>query len=222
MRLLLIEDQKKLVLYLKKGLENKSFSVDFAYDGEKGLQLAESEEYDLIILDLMLPLLDGLQICKILRGKKVDTPILMLTAKISTDDKIAGLDIGADDYLTKPFSFNELLARIRALLRRPTKKEPEILTGQDISVDIATHLITKGEKQIEFTLKEFSVLEYLLRNQGRVLNREQIISHCWDFNLDSFTNNVDVYIKRIRKKLDAKNLEKYIQTVYGLGYKFKE
>ena len=222
MRLLLIEDQKKLVLYLKKGLENKSFAVDFAYDGEKGLKMAMFEEYDLIILDLMLPQMNGLQICKILREKKVDTPILMLTAKDGTDDKIAGLDIGADDYLAKPFSFDELLARIRALLRRPQKKDSEILTGQDISIDLATHLIKKSEEKIYFTLKEFSVLEYLLRNKGRVLNREQIIDHCWDFNLDSFTNNVDVYIKRIRKKLDEKNLEKYIQTIYGLGYKFKE
>lgn len=222
MRLLLIEDQKKLVLYLKKGLENKSFAVDFACDGEKGLELARHEEYDLIILDLMLPKMDGLQVCKILREEKVDTPILMLTAKVNTDDKIAGLDIGADDYLSKPFSFDELLARIRALLRRPQKKDPEILTGQDILIDLATHLIIKGEKKIDFTLKEFSVLEYLVRNKEIVLNREQIIGHCWDSNLDSFTNNVDVYIKRIRNKLDAKNLEKYIQTIYGLGYKFKE
>ena len=127
-----------------------------------------------------------------------------------------------NDQKIGPFSFDELLARIRALLRRPQNKDPEILTGQDISIDLATHLIKKGEKKIDFTLKEFSVLEYLVRNKGRVLNREQIIDHCWDFNLDSFTNNVDVYIKRIRKKLDEKNLEKYIQTIYGLGYKFEE
>lgn len=222
MRLLIIEDQKKLVSYLKKGLENNSFSVDFAFDGERGLQLAMFSEYDLIILDIMLPKKDGIQICKSLREKRIDTPILMLTAKDSIDDKIKGLNIGADDYLTKPFSFDELLARIRALLRRPQKKEPEILNCQDIFIDSATHTIKKGEEKLGLTLKEYSVLEYLLRNKGQVLNREQIIDHCWDFNNDSFTNNVDVYVKRIRKKLDDKNLEKYIQTIYGVGYKFKK
>jgi DNA-binding response OmpR family regulator len=222
MKLLIIEDQKKLVFYLKKGLENNSFSVDFAFDGERGLQLAMFSEYDLIILDIMLPKRDGIQICKQLRENKIDTPILILTAKGDIDDKVIGLNIGADDYLTKPFSFDELLARISALLRRPHKKESEILTGQDISLDNAIHIIIKDERKLDFTLKEYSVLEYLLRNKGRVLNREQILDHCWDYNNSSFTNNVDVFIKRIRKKLDDKNLEKYIQTIYGVGYKFKE
>ena len=222
MRLLLIEDQKKLVSYLKKGLENNSFAVDFAYDGKKGLDLALYGDYDLIILDIMLPEIDGIQVCKLLRAKKVDTPVLMLTAKDGISDKVEGLHIGADDYLTKPFSFNELLARIGALLRRPHKKEPEILTGQDISLDNSKHNVKKGQNKLDLTLKEYSVLEYLLRNKGQVLNREQINDHCWDFNQNSFTNNVDVYIKRIRKKLDDKNLEKYIKTVYGVGYEFKE
>jgi len=222
MRLLIIEDQKKLVLYLKKGLENNSFSVDFAYDGKKGLQLAMYGGYDLVILDIMLPEIDGIQVCKLLRDKKVDTPILMLTARDGINDKVTGLNIGADDYLTKPFSFDELLARIGALLRRPQKRESEILSGQDISLDNATHTIKKGKLKLDFTLKEYSVLEYLLRNKGQVLNREQIIDHCWDFNYNSFTNNVDVYVKRIRKKIDDKNLGKYIQTIYGVGYKFKK
>ncbi|HAX17081.1 MAG TPA: DNA-binding response regulator [Actinobacteria bacterium] len=222
MRLLLVEDQKKLVTYLKKGLENNSFAVDFSYDGKKGLELALYGDYDLIILDIMLPEMDGIQVCKSLRAKKIDTPVLMLTAKDAIADKVEGLYTGADDYLTKPFSFDELLARIAALLRRPHKKEPEILTSQDISLDNLKHIVKKGQNKLDFTLKEYSVLEYLLRNKGQVLSREQINDHCWDFNNNSFTNNVDVYIKRIRKKLDEKYLEKYIQTVYGVGYKFKE
>jgi len=220
MRLLLVEDQKKMVTYIKKGLENKSFSVDFAYDGQEGEKMAMYGEYDLIILDIMLPKKDGIEVCRILRKSNINTPILMLTARDGIDDRIKGLDIGADDYLIKPFAFGELLARIRALLRRSPKKDPEILKGQDISIDNATIQVRKGNRVLNLTLKEYSVLEYLLRNKGKVLNREQIIDHCWDFAYDSFSN-VDVYIKRLRKKLDDKN-EKYIETIRGLGYKFKE
>jgi DNA-binding response OmpR family regulator len=222
MRLLLVEDQKKLVTYIKKGLENNSFSVDFAYDGEKGEHMGMFGEYDLIILDIMLPKKDGFQVCKSLRDNNIDAPILMLTAKDSIDDRIIGLDSGADDYLIKPFAFGELLARIRALLRRPKKKEPEVLRSQDILMDNSLHTVKKQNKLLELTLKEYSVLEYLLRNKGLVLNREQIIDHCWDFAYESFSNIVDVYIKRLRKKLDDRNNEKYIQTIRGLGYKFKE
>jgi two-component system copper resistance phosphate regulon response regulator CusR len=221
MRLLIVEDQKKLVTYIKKGLEANSFSIDFAYDGEKGENMAIYGEYDLIILDIMLPKKDGIQVCSTLRKSNINTPILMLTARDGIDDRIIGLNSGADDYLIKPFAFRELLARIRALLRRPPKKEPEIFTGQDISINSATLLVKKGNKTLNLTLKEFSVLEYLLRNKGKVLNREQLIDHCWDFAYDSFSNIVDVYIKRLRKKLGDKN-EKYIQTIRGLGYKFKE
>jgi len=221
MRLLLVEDQKKMVTYIKKGLENNSFSVDFAYDGEEGEKMAMYGEYDLIILDVMLPKKDGIQVCSILRKSNINIPILMLTARDGIDDRIKGLDIGADDYLIKPFAFGELLARIRALLRRPTNKDSEILKGQDISIDNATLQVRKGNRVLNLTLKEYSVLEYLLRNKGVVLNREQIIDHCWDFAYDSFSNIVDVYIKRLRKKLDDKN-EKYIETIRGLGYKFKE
>ncbi len=221
MRLLIVEDQKKLVAYIKKGLEANSFSVDFAYDGEKGENMAIYGEYDLIILDIMLPKKDGIQVCTALRKSNINIPILMLTARDSIDDRIIGLNSGADDYLIKPFAFRELLARIGALLRRPPKKEPEIFTGQDISINSATLLVKKGNKTLNLTLKEFSVLEYLLRNKGKVLNREQLIDHCWDFAYDSFSNIVDVYIKRLRKKLGDKN-GKYIQTIRGLGYKFKE
>jgi len=222
MRLLLVEDQKKMVTYIKKGLENNSFSVDFAYDGEKGEYMAMYGEYDLIILDIMLPKKDGIQVCRLLRKSNINTPILMLTARDGIEDRIIGLDSGADDYLIKPFAFGELLARVRALLRRPPKKDPEVFTSQDISIDNATLQVKKGSEILNLTLKEYSVLEYLLRNKGKVLNREQLIDHCWDFAYDSFSNIVDVYIKRLRKKLDNKNGEKYIQTIRGLGYKFKE
>jgi DNA-binding response OmpR family regulator len=221
MRILIIEDQKKLVAYLKKGLENKSYSVDFSYDGEDGEKTALYGEYDLIILDILLPTKDGIEICKNIRKKNIHTPVLMLTAKDSIDDKILGLDVGADDYLIKPFAFGELLARIRALLRRPNKKVPEILTGQDIIMDNSNYTVKKHNKILNLTLKEYSVLEYLLRNKGLVLNREQILDHCWDFAYDSFSNIVDVYIKRLRKKIDDGD-EKYIQTIRGVGYKFKE
>jgi len=221
MRLLLVEDQKKMVTYIKKGLESKSFSVDFAYDGQEGEKMAVYGEYDLIILDIMLPKKDGIEVCRLLRKSKINTPILMLTARDGIEDRIIGLDSGADDYLAKPFAFGELLARIRALLRRPPSKDPEIFKAQDVTVDSSTLEVRKGSQILNLTLKEYSVLEYLLRNKGRVLNREQIIDHCWDFAYDSFSNIVDVYIKRLRKKLDDKN-EKYIETVRGLGYKFKE
>ena len=221
MRILLIEDQKKLVSYIKKGLENKSYSVDFSYDGESGERTALFGDYDLIILDIMLPKKDGIEVCRKLRKSSVHTPILMLTAKDSIGDRIMGLDIGADDYLIKPFAFGELLARIRALLRRPRKKDPEILKCQDILMDNSLYTVKKQNKLLDLTLKEYSVLEYLLKNKEIVLNREQIIEHCWDFAYDSFTNVVDVYIKRLRKKLDDKD-EKYIQTIRGVGYKFKE
>jgi DNA-binding response OmpR family regulator len=221
MRILIIEDQKKLVSYLKKGLENKSYSVDFSYDGESGEKMALYGEHDLIILDLLLPKRDGLEVCKNLRKNNLHTPILMLTAKDSINDKIMGLDVGADDYLIKPFAFGELLARIRALLRRPAKKDPEILKGQDILMDNSLYTVKKQSKILNLTFKEYSVLEYLLKNKGIVLNREQIIDHCWDFAYDSFSNIVDVYIKRLRRKMDDKN-EKYIQTIRGIGYRFKE
>lgn len=221
MRLLIIEDQKKLVSYLKKGLENRSYSVDFSYDGENGERMALYGEYDVIILDLLLPKRNGIEICKNIRKNDIHTPVLMLTAKDSTNDKILGLDVGADDYLVKPFAFEELLARIRALMRRPRKKESEVLKGGDILMDNSLHTVKKQGEVLELTLKEYSVLEYLLRNKGIVLSREKIIDHCWDFAYDSFSNIVDVYIKRLRKIINDKD-EKYIQTIRGVGYRFKE
>ncbi|MCL4385204.1 MAG: response regulator transcription factor [Cyanobacteria bacterium] len=222
MRILLVEDQYKLALYIKRGLENQSYSVDCVYDGETAEKNALYGEYDLIILDIMLPKKDGIAVCKSLRSKNIDIPILMLTAKIEIDDKVIGLDSGADDYLAKPFSFDELLARVRALLRRPKEKKPEILTAQDLVMDNSKHLVKKGNEVLSLTTKEYAVLEYLIINKDKVVNREQILDHCWDISYNSFSNIVDVYIKRIRKILDNKNYEKYIQTIRGIGYKFKK
>lgn len=221
MRILLVEDNKKLSAYLKKGLENQSYSIDCAYDGEAAEKMALYREYDLIILDILLPKKDGITVCKSIREKNINIPVLMLTAKVQTEDKILGLDSGADDYLPKPFDFNELLARVRALLRRPKEKEPEILSAQNIIIDNSKHIVKKDNEIINFTLKEYAILEYLVRNKDMALSREQILEHCWDFSFDSFSNIVDVYIKRLRKKLDPTNYEKYIQTVRGIGYKFK-
>jgi len=222
MRLLLVEDNQKLASYIKKGLENQSYAVDCAYDGDTAEKQALCGDYDLIILDIFLPKKDGIAVCKSLRENRIDTPVIMLTAKGEIEDKILGLDSGSDDYLAKPFDFNELLARIRALLRRPKEKDSEILTAQNIFIDNSKHIVKKGEEIVSLTLKEYSILEYLIRNIGIALNREQILEHCWDLSYDSFSNIVDVYIKRLRKKLDSTNFEKYIQTIHGIGYKFKK
>lgn len=221
MKILVIEDERKLADYLKKGLENHSYSVDCVYDGEAGEKRAAMGEYDAIILDLMLPVKDGIEVTKDLRVRGVNVPILMLTARGELEDKILGLDSGADDYLVKPFEFQELLARIRALLRRPIAKVGEELKAQDITVYPNKYLIEQNGKKLDLTLKEYAVLEYLVRYKGEALNRERIFDHCWDWTVDSFSNVVDVYIKKLRDKLNDKN-EKYIKTVRGVGYQFQE
>jgi len=220
MRILIVEDNQKLTGYIKKALEQKSYSVDCVYDGEIGEKRAQFGEYDLVILDIMLPKKDGLAVCRDLRENNINLPIIMLTAKGELDDRIEGLDSGADDYLIKPFELDELLARIRALLRRPKEKTAEILIAQDIAIDNAKHIVTKNNKPLLLTLKEYAVLEYLVKNKGRVLTRDQILEHCWDFAFDSFSNIVDAYIKQLRKKLNDTN-EKYIKTVRGIGYQFQ-
>ncbi|HUC20389.1 MAG TPA: response regulator transcription factor [Candidatus Polarisedimenticolaceae bacterium] len=220
MRILVVEDNQKLAGYIKKALEQKSYSVDCAYDGHNGEDIALVGDYDLIILDIMLPFKDGVAVCKELRAQDIVIPIIMLTARGELDDTVVGLDSGADDYLVKPFELEELLARIRALLRRPHQKTPEVLSAQDVVLDQAQSIARKGEDQIRLTLKEFALLEYLLRNKNRTVSREQILDHCWDHTFDSFSNIVDVYIKQLRKKLDDKD-ETYIKTVRGLGYQFQ-
>jgi DNA-binding response OmpR family regulator len=220
MRVLIIEDNQKLAGYIKKALEQKSYSADCVYDGEAGEKRAVFGGYDLLILDIMLPKKDGFSVCKDLRSQNVNMPIIMLTAKGELDNKVEGLDCGADDYLVKPFELKELLARVRALLRRPPEKSKEILRAQDISIDNAKYVAKQGNKILSLTLKEYAVLEYLIRNKDQVVIRDNILDHCWDFAFDSFSNIVDVYIKQLRKKLNDKNC-KYIKTIRGVGYKFQ-
>jgi DNA-binding response OmpR family regulator len=221
MRILIIEDQQKLANSIKKGLENLDYAADTVYDGVSGLRriLATPDHFDLIILDIMLPELDGISLCKKIRSEHIMTPVLMLTAKDTLDDKIDGLDVGADDYLIKPFKFDELTARIRALLRRPKVVLATELCGAGITLDTVKHTVIKNNKDVKLTSKEFSILELLLRNKDQVLSRDRIIAHVWDFNYDTFSNIVDVHIKNLRKKLQSKN-ESIFETVHGIGYRF--
>lgn len=225
MKILIIEDEKKLAEALKEGLEEKGFAADFVLDGEVGQRRIElyHKDYDLVILDLMLPKRDGLTVLKNIRVQKINIPILILTAKDTTDDIVFGLSKGADDYLTKPFSFQEFFARIRALLRRPKKSLPIKLKVSDLILDTATGKVFRKSKEISLTLKEFNLLEYLMRHPNQVMSREQILFNLWDFDFDSFSNVVDVHIKNLRKKLNYNgNQERLIETVRGMGYKIKE
>jgi DNA-binding response OmpR family regulator len=221
MRILIIEDQEKLANSIKKGLENIGYAVDAVYDGASGLRriLATPTNFDLILLDVMLPEIDGITLCKKIRAENINIPVLMLTAKDTLEDKINGLDIGADDYLVKPFIFAELTARIRALLRRPQEVLETELIGAGIKLNTINHSVSKNNKDIKLTLKEFAILELLMRNQKQVLSRDKIIAHVWDFNYDTFSNIVDVHIKNLRKKLQNKN-ENIFETIHGIGYKF--
>lgn len=213
----MVEDNQKIARSIKQGLEQERYAVDLAYDGEQGLGLAISEDYDLIILDLMLPKIDGMEICRRLREKeKIDTPILMLTAKDQVEDKVEGLNCGADDYLAKPFDFEELLARIKALIRRPTKVLPEILKVGDLSLNTIDYTVERNKQEIELSKTEFALLEYLIRHKNQVLTKDQIIAHVWDYDADVLPNTVEVYIGYLRKKLGKADL---IKTVRGFGYK---
>lgn len=220
MRILIIEDNEKLAKYTKQMLEEESYSIDLAYDGEQGERIARSGNHDLIILDIMLPKKDGLSLCKSLREDDINLPIIMITAKGDIDDRILGLDSGADDYLVKPFDMKELLARVRALLRRPQEKLFTKIEVQDIIIDNNKHSVTQKGKILTLTLKEYTILEYLMLNVDKVITREQLLEHCWDFAYSAFSNITDVYIKQLRKKLKDTN-EKYIQTIRGVGYTFK-
>jgi heavy metal response regulator len=222
MRILLVEDEKKVASFIKKGLEEEYYTVDVAYDGKEGSKLALSEEYDLIILDLMLPYKDGITILKEIRDAKISVPILILTAKGSIQDKVTGLDSGADDYLSKPFSFDELLARIRALLRRYSSEKSNILKANDLVMDINSRKVFRKDKEIQLTSKEFSILEYLLKNKNRIVTRAKLIEHVYEYNFDPETNLIDVYINRLRNKID-KNFDKpLIHTIRGSGYILKD
>ena len=219
MRVLIIEDERKLSNIVRKGLIEEGFAVDQAFNGEEGQYLAESESYDLIILDIMLPKINGLDVCRSLRNKKITTPILMLTAKTTVENKVEGLNVGADDYLTKPFAFTELKARLQALLRRSHNQTQTTLQVEDLEVDPVKHTVKRENKTIFLTPKEFSILEFLLRHQGEVVTRTQITEHVWDYNFDALSNVVDVFVATLRKKIDSGFKSKIIQTVHGVGYK---
>ena len=222
MRVLLIEDDVTIARLLKEGLEDESYAVDVANDGSEGYRTATADDYDVIILDIMLPEMNGYEVCRSLRNDGNKTPILMLTARDAERDIVEGLDTGADDYLAKPFSFDVLLARIRALLRRPNEKLEEILQVGDLKLDPSSKKVTRASQEISLTAKEYGVLEYLMRNKGKVLSKEQIISHVWDFDADVLPNNVELFIMFLRRKIDKPFKSKLIHTVSGFGYKLEE
>ena len=219
MRILVVEDEHKIASSLKKGLEQESYAVDLAFTGPDGYDLASSETYDLIILDLMLPEMSGIKICKKLREENNHTPVLMLTAKGQTSDKVEGLNSGADDYLTKPFAFEELLARIKALFRRPKNSTGSTYKVSDLTLNTLTYQVERAGKKIGLSAKEFSLLEYLMRNYNQVVSKDQIIEHVWDYDADILPNTVEVFVGYLRNKLGKPDL---IRTVRGFGYKLGE
>lgn len=222
MRILLVEDEKSLAEILKKGLEEEGYAVDLAYDGEEGLFMAENQPSDLIILDIMLPIVDGMTILRKIRKAGIKTPVLMLTAKDTVMDKVSGLDSGADDYLTKPFSFEELLARIRALLRRRSDIKASTIEVDDLLINMANHEVMRGGKSIILSPKEYALLEYMALNKNKVLSRTELIEHIYDENSDFDSNVIDVFINRLRNKIDREFYKKLIHTVRGAGYILRE
>ena len=221
MRILIIEDQEKLARSIKKGLEQKGYAVDMLHDGDAGMRRLEFNhtDYDLVVLDVMLPGMNGIDLCTAVRHKGITLPILMLTAKDTLANKVEGLDAGADDYLLKPFAFEELVARIRALLRRPIDVIDVIMVVGEITMDTTKRIVTKKGKEVTLSVKEFATLEQFMRHPNEVLSRETIISHVWDFASDSFSNIVDAQIKNLRKKLQTNN-EIFFETIHGVGYRF--
>lgn len=221
MRILIVEDDRRLSGIIKRGLLEEGYAVDTAYDGEEGEYLAEDTAYDLIILDIMLPKKDGIEICEKLRLKKINTSILMLTARDTVEDRVKGLDAGADDYLVKPFAFSELVARVRALLRRDgLSKSPRLQVG-DLTMDTLTREVWRGERRIELTNKEYVILEYFMRHPNMVITRTMLVDHAWDYEFDAMSNLIDVYIRRLRQKIDEGNQGSLIQTVRGAGYRLR-
>ena len=217
-RILLVEDESRVAGFIAKGLREQAYAVDIASDGEQALYQAAVNQYDIVILDVMLPVKDGHTVCRELRGSGFRAPILMLTARGAVDDRVEGLDSGADDYLAKPFDFKELLARLRALLRRSAGLRPQVARVADLTLNTASHGVTRAGKPISLTAKEYALIEFLVLNQGRVVGREQIGQHVWDENFDPFSNVIDVYIKRLRSKLDTGFSRRLIHTRRGEGY----
>jgi DNA-binding response OmpR family regulator len=222
MRVLVVEDEVKMAGLLKRGLEEEGYAVDIASDGLTGVWMGTEHPYDAIVLDVMLPDTDGFGVCRRLREAGRWSPVLMLTARDAVDDRIHGLDAGADDYLTKPFSFAELLARLRALLRRCEPERPSVLTADDLVVDPATHRVTRGGVPIHLTRKEFALLEYFMRHPGEVLSRTRLIEHVWDFAFEGDSNVVDVYVRYLRRKIDRPFGKDSLETVRGAGYRLQE
>lgn len=219
MRLLLVEDDRKAARVLKKGLEEEGFVVDVAHSGDEGEDLAAINAYDLIVLDWLLPGKAGIAVCRDLRARSLSTPILMLTAKDALEDRIAGLDTGADDYLVKPFAFGELLARIRALLRRAEAARPPVLRVADLALDPVSHRVTRGDAPVALTAREYAILEYLMRHAGHVVTRTRLGEHVWEREFDTLTNLVDVHVSHLRKKIDQGAAVPLIHTVRGRGYR---
>jgi two-component system OmpR family response regulator len=222
MRIILVEDDLKIASFVLKGLKEAGFAVDHAQDGEQGLYMALTEPYDTAIVDIMLPKLDGLTLIEELRRKRINTPVIILSAKRSIDDRVKGLQTGSDDYLTKPFAFSELLARVQALIRRASRTpEPTALSIGDLSLDLLTREVFRTDKKIELQPHEFALLEYLMRNAGRVVSKTMILEHVWDYNFDPQTNVVDVLVCRLRNKVDRDFDNKMIHTIRGVGYVLK-
>lgn len=222
MRILVVEDEIKLANAIKRALELQKYAVDAVHTGNDGLDLATGEKFDLIILDIMLPGIDGLEICKRLRNQNIQTPILLLTARGQISDKVAGLDVGADDYMVKPFSFEELFARVRALVRRPAKATNPVLSFADLKLDPTTFKVKRNERTIELSTKEYALLEYLMRNKHVVLTREQIVMHVWNYDADVLPATVEVHMKHLRDKITAVGEKQLIKTIRGRGYTIEE
>ena len=221
MRLLVIEDEQKVANFIKQGLEEEGYAVDHAADGASGLQMALEGLHDVIVLDVLLPKLDGLGILQQLRQENVTTPVLLLTVRATIEDKVLGLDAGADDYLTKPFAFEEFVARVRALLRRRAETAPPVLQVADLALDPARRVVSRGDATIDLTPREFALLDYFMRNPGRVLTRTMIANRVWDYTFDAATNVIDVYVNYLRKKIDSGHDPKLLHTVRGVGYVLK-
>lgn len=222
MRILIVEDDKKVAGFLRRGLKEEQYAVDVCYDGEEALFQSQVNQYDLIILDVMLPKKNGFAVCKQIREEGNLTPILMLTARDQLEDKVKGLQEGADDYLTKPFAFEELLARIKALLRRTQDYKTKTLNVGDLELDPVSRKVTRQGKPVSLTGKEYALLEYLMRNKGRTITQSMIIDHVWDMNFDGLSNVVNVYINHLREKIDKGFPKKYIHTIRGVGYQIDE
>lgn len=222
MRVLVVEDQKKIATFIKKGLEEEGMVIDLCFDGDEGYQLALTEPYDALVLDIMVPGRDGLSILSNLRKQNNPVPVVILSARSELDERLEGLNLGADDYLTKPFYIEELAARLRTVVRRGNGESTHILKTKDLVMDLVRHSVKRGEQVIDLSRREFSLLEFLMRTPGRVMTRTQITEHVWQYGFDPDTNLVDVYIKRLRKKIDHDYDVKLIETVRGVGYKIVE